>query len=227
MQHGPLMLFNTKDLLIYQCTFNLEYFDSYLFTSFGIERPLQIEKSVNKRQSEFLAGRYCCARALEIMGIQQFTIVSGKDRCPIWPEGICGSITHNKHMALAAVAKIAHYSSIGIDIESFINEDVITNIKTQILDEDELALIAECKMEYQVAFTICFSMKEAFFKAVYPMYQKYFDFDVVRVVQIDIEAQTLELVITSEKMSRLLTSTRVTGNYSVTANRVISLFTVA
>ncbi|MGL9734654.1 MAG: hypothetical protein ACR5LD_11950 [Symbiopectobacterium sp.] len=58
---------------------------------------------VPKRRMEFLVGRYLARHVLEKLGINQFTLLSGQDRSPVWPENLCGSLNHNKDSVLCAI----------------------------------------------------------------------------------------------------------------------------
>src|SRR5690606_7567998 len=50
--------------------------------------------AVNKRQTEFLAGRLCAHEALRrLLGVPSIPAVA-EDRSPCWPSGVVGSITH-------------------------------------------------------------------------------------------------------------------------------------
>ena len=70
-----------------------------------------------KRLADFSTGRYCAIKALEQLGINNSIIPIGKDREPIWPEGIVGSISHCDSLTGAIVAKSSDHISLGLDIE--------------------------------------------------------------------------------------------------------------
>lgn len=74
------------------------------FQRSGIEAPPSIQRSVAKRQAEFLAGRLCARAALQQLQRLDWVPPIGDDRAPIWPEHICGSITHSSGRAAAIVA---------------------------------------------------------------------------------------------------------------------------
>ena len=66
-----------------------------------IELPDSIQRSVAKRQTEFLAGRLCAREALRQMDGRHHVPSIGEDRAPVWLEDICGSITHSHRWAAA------------------------------------------------------------------------------------------------------------------------------
>ena len=74
--------------------------------------------AVDKRRREFMAGRTCARRAMVALGEQAAPIPQGKDRAPIWPQGVVGSITHTDTRCAVAVARVADgFCSLGLDIE--------------------------------------------------------------------------------------------------------------
>jgi len=136
----------------------------------GVPLPAVIERSVRKRQAEFLAGRMCARAALEhLTGVPEVPGM-GDDRAPRWPEGICGSITHNTHRAFALVASSSRFLSVGIDVETCLDASMLDGIANEILTESEcerfLALpgVQLCKV-----LTLTFSIKESLYKALYPL----------------------------------------------------------
>src|SRR3979409_1002599 len=56
--------------------------------------PQALRHATQKRQREFLAGRWCAEEALQCLGAGSTHVAMAKDRAPIWPDGVVGSITH-------------------------------------------------------------------------------------------------------------------------------------
>src|SRR4030081_3796126 len=56
--------------------------------------PQALRHATQKRQREFLAGRWCAEKALQCLGAGSTHVAMAKDRAPIWPAGVVGSITH-------------------------------------------------------------------------------------------------------------------------------------
>ena len=62
------------------------------FPNSAIEKPDSIQRSVAKRQAEFLAGRICARAALHRLdGIACIPPI-GEDRAPVWPAHILSLI---------------------------------------------------------------------------------------------------------------------------------------
>jgi 4'-phosphopantetheinyl transferase EntD len=76
-----------------------------------------VASAVPARQAEFAAGRTAARQALVALGADVAAIPMGADRAPVWPEGVVGSITHAGGHALAAVARVADFAGLGLDIE--------------------------------------------------------------------------------------------------------------
>jgi 4'-phosphopantetheinyl transferase EntD len=82
---------------------------------------------------------------------------------PVWPAGIVGSMAHDSKIAIAAVAAQKDFLSIGIDVEP-----------AEPLAPDLLDIVATAKERETIQDDPCggrllFSVKEAIYKAVYPL----------------------------------------------------------
>ena len=82
--------------------------------------PLALRHATQKRQREFLAGRWCAKQALQGLGAGSTHVAMAEDRAPIWPDSVIGSITHTGDFAAAAVAWAADIAGLGIDSEQII-----------------------------------------------------------------------------------------------------------
>jgi 4'-phosphopantetheinyl transferase EntD len=76
-----------------------------------------LARAVEKRRTEFTAGRVCARRALSRLGIAPTPLLAGPNREPLWPAGVVGSITHCEGYRAAVVARARDVLSIGIDAE--------------------------------------------------------------------------------------------------------------
>src|ERR1700688_5221299 len=82
--------------------------------------PQALRHATQKRQREFLAGRWCAKQALQCLGAGSTHVAMAGDRAPIWPDGVVGSITHTGGFVAAAVAWAADIAGVGIDSEEII-----------------------------------------------------------------------------------------------------------
>lgn len=189
-ESGSADWFKSNDS-IYYCRFNVQYYNDIYYEQCIVHFPENIRKAVPKRRAEFLAGRFCAKRALESIMTLPPDIGIGANRNPIWPDQVIGSISHCDSSAVAVVSNSADISGIGIDIEHAISDTTIKNIRSQIVLQDEIKLFINSPLNDTTLFTIIFSLKESFFKAAYPRVKRYFDFDAVTVLQIEVKTQKI------------------------------------
>ena len=88
---------------------------------------------------------------------------------PVWPDGIVGSLAHDANVAIAAMAAQTEFQSVGIDIEP-----------AEPLAPDLLSIIATAKERDRIEDDpfrgrLLFSIKEAIYKAVYPVDRTFLD----------------------------------------------------
>ena len=165
-------------------SYNKSYYEDRLYRQYGIDLPEHILRSVMSRRAEYLAGRVISKIALEQLNSTILQVGRGEHRSPIWPTGMVGSISHDNDSAICVVKRKSQVQSIGLDIEPIISDQIIEDIKTQIVSEKEYELIELSPINNQVGFTIIYSAKEALFKAIYPFVKKYLNFDSSIVVEI-------------------------------------------
>lgn len=119
-----------------------------------------VSGAIDTRRKEFSAGRAAARAALGQLGFDGIEIPVSPRRAPVWPEGICGSITHSKTLCIAVAARRSQVSSIGIDAEP--DHPLKVDLRSAILHESEL----NASDSEAIAL---FSMKEALFKAQFPV----------------------------------------------------------
>jgi enterobactin synthetase component D len=149
-----------------------------------IEPPASIQRSVAKRQTEFLAGRLCARQAIRQLDGRRYVPPIGDDRAPVWPNDVCGSITHSSGWAAAIVASKQHWRGLGMDVEQVMSSERAVRLAGEILTADELQRMA-AGPEHHVAqcITLTFSLKESLFKALYPLVLKRFYFEDAEVLE--------------------------------------------
>ncbi|ARU56780.1 phosphopantetheinyl transferase component of siderophore synthetase [Oleiphilus messinensis] len=194
-QEGPLHFPGKPYLKCYQVWFSIPDFDAVLTPSeFGVVLPENIARAVEKRQAEFVAGRYCAIQALKKLSIPHYQPEVSDDRSPVWPFGISGSISHtsNKNAeSNIAIAVVTRDKEVGIDAEFLIQYEDLQGFTQLILNSDELQCFEKTGFDKRWLFTLIFSVKESFFKAAYPQVKRVFDFDAISIFEIDSEACTV------------------------------------
>lgn len=138
------------------------------------EEAAVLGKVAEKRRLDFTRGRHCARRAMQQLGLPPLPLLPGPDRQPLWPAGICGSITHTTGYCAAAVAHTAEILSLGIDAErrQALSDGVLRRIS---LDEERAWIAAaDPQMPWDV---LLFSAKESVFKVWFPLVRSWLGFD--------------------------------------------------
>lgn len=151
------------------------------------------EGAVLKRQCEYLAGRFCANEGLKqleqklAIEIANKEVATGKNREPLWPQGVLGAISHSSRFAMAVLAQDkGSYLGIGIDIEEEMTEDLACDVSGQIMSEKEKRLNKRPDGFDNKSFvTLVFSAKESIFKALYPSVEEYFGFEACELIDFD------------------------------------------
>ena len=109
------------------------------------------------------SARMLARTLLPRLGLHQQPIVKSASGLPIWPSGIVGSLAHDSEIAVAAIAMRRLFSSVGIDIEP-----------ADPLDPALLAMVATSRERERASDEPCrgrllFCIKEAVYKASYPL----------------------------------------------------------
>ena len=171
------------------CYRSLHYTDDAVALPLSVETlsrlPQSLRHATQKRQREFLAGRWCAKQALQCLGAGSTHVAMAEDRAPIWPDGVVGSITHTGNFAAAAVAWAADIAGVGIDSEEIIDPAAARDI-ADICMVDEAMLFEPAHGRSFCEFcTLVFSAKEAVFKCLFPLARKFLEFSDVRITSLD------------------------------------------
>lgn len=192
-----------------------------------IEPPASIQRSVAKRQTEFLAGRLCAREAMRRLDGRQHVPLIGDDRAPVWPQDLCGSITHSTGWAAAIVANKQHWRGLGMDVEQVMSSERATRLAGEILTTPELQRMA-AGPEQQIALlvTLTFSLKEALFKALYPLVLKRFYFEDAELLEWS-ENGSARLRLKIDLSEEWHSGKELQAQFSVEGGQLLSLVAVA
>jgi 4'-phosphopantetheinyl transferase EntD len=150
------------------------------------EERQHVQRAVRKRQAEFAAGRICARRALARLGIPPAPLLVDPDRAPCWPPGIVGSISHAEGICAAVVARAAHVTAIGLDLEGAAPLD--SDLERLVATPQERRLLdGRAHLERGHTFKLLFSGKEAFYKCQHPRTRTFLDF---QDVELDLDPST-------------------------------------
>ena len=147
------------------------------------EEQVHIRHAAEKRRQEYTAGRQCCRKGLEALGITDFPILPGPHRAPLWPTGIIGSISHCEGYCGVAITRAGKIRGIGFDVEPRSISNLDPDLINLICSPAEQKWLAKLGSHQQAHwFKMIFSAKESIYKALFPLTRMEFDF-----LDIDIE----------------------------------------
>lgn len=127
--------------------------------------PNELKQSAIKRQQEFLAGRYCAARALQQLGRCDVDVLTRHaNGQPAWPAGYTGSITHHQSIAVAWVTLSTAYACLAIDLEGVVSAERSQQLQKRVLSPKEIQLGKTSGYPNGLWFTLLFSCKESVYK---------------------------------------------------------------
>lgn len=127
-----------------------------------------IAEYVPHRIVEFSAGRAAARAALLAIGAPAAEVLQGPGGEPTWPRGLCGSISHTNDLAVALVAPLAAYRSVGVDVDDGAS---LGSAASTVASKREVRLLCSSGLARDEvdAYLLAFSMKEAVFKCQYPL----------------------------------------------------------
>ncbi len=127
-----------------------------------------------KRTREFSSGRHAAHLAMAAMELQVQPVTLGEGRAPIWPQGLVGSITHTRDLAMALLAATAQMRGLGVDLEEA--EAVTRDLFSALYTSQELTWIDDRRLA-----TLVFCAKEAIYKSIFPLAGQFIDFPEVEI----------------------------------------------
>ncbi len=174
-------------------------------------------RAVEKRRREFAAGRAVARAAMAQLDHSPAPILVGKDRAPVWPKGLIGSITHCKTCAMAAVSTSDRYAGLGLDVE----ED--TPLKSELWD----AICSKREQDWMRAHhnpaqmgKLIFSAKEAAYKCQYNVSRRYFGFEGME-LEFDMTNHSFRAEFTADQVP-FVQGTSLFGRFAIGAGLIIT-----
>jgi 4'-phosphopantetheinyl transferase EntD len=157
------------------------------------EEDALLARAVPKRRREFAHGRACARLALAAHGVRAAPLLVGTAREPLWPAGFVGSITHDRELCVAVVARRDAYAGIGVDVEP--DEPLTPAVAARIWSpaEAEAAGLLGVVPERSLA-KLVFAAKEAVYKCQFSLTRTYIGF---HGVSIELGAGSFTAVLTA------------------------------
>lgn len=177
-----------------------------------------LTNAVTKRRNEFRAGRVAAADAMRKLGQPLRPVFAGEDRAPIWPEGLRGSISHSDTLCAAALTDQPLY--LGLDVEAY--TPLSANLLPTICSDAECAKLSGPR-QLQLA-KLLFSIKEACYKAQYPLTNEVFGFHHFD-VSLDLDQQTFVATFT-QNVAPFAAGDQITGRFAEVLDHIASAATI-
>ncbi|MBU2515057.1 4'-phosphopantetheinyl transferase superfamily protein [bacterium] len=151
------------------CVFHCEKIKSYELDIHPYELMISQSYKSDKRRNEFLTGRHCAHQTFRQIGFPDLPILKSRNRSPIWPFNIVGSISHGADLAAAIIRKLhSNICGIGIDIED-LSRKIRTNITDYVLTPWEVNRWIKNRKELTLETRLIFSIKESIYKCFQPI----------------------------------------------------------
>jgi enterobactin synthetase component D len=138
------------------------------------------------RRPTWLAGRVALHAALLDLGLDSGPILATQRGAPELPDGVTGSISHKRTLAVALAARKRDGLSLGVDIEPIPalpvsptepGWDNRPDISSRVMTPAELAVLATVPDNLRRREVVLhFSIKEALYKAINPLIGRYVSF---------------------------------------------------
>ena len=168
------------------------------------------------RRDSFSSGRYCVRAVQTELGVPSQGI-ERIERAPIWPQGYTGSISHSPSLAVAVLS--TSLTGVGVDLER--QGRVTGKIWPKVFIEEEAAWLAAAP---EFCADLMFSAKEAGYKAIYPLGQRFIGFHEAR-IEIDLARQQFRIkYLGSHTANKLLDAG--TGYWHRAQDHVLTIFTL-
>ena len=137
-------------------------------------------RAVPSRIAEFTAGRTAARAAMQALGLPKKAIPMGRDRAPVWPDGVVGSISHSDGICVAVVARAGAITAIGVDLEPL--SPMAKDLWPDVCGAVELSeLYGLPELARGPAAKLIFSAKECTYKCIYPQIQTVLGFDALEI----------------------------------------------
>lgn len=155
--------------------------DDAAFADLAPEEVAYARSCPSPRAGSFVAGRLALRKALSAAGLPApGPILPRADGSPDVPVGIWASVSHKRDLAVAIASRALDEGGLGIDLESLQAGNI--DIARRVLRPDELASLQHLPdVQRQRQVRLAFSVKEAIYKAAYPLVRRFFGFQDARV----------------------------------------------
>ncbi len=163
------------DCVKYRCSEIADYSDEL-----SRSEASAISNACEKRRNEFSTGRHLLRGLLRDFGLDYVDMPKGANGGVTLPAGYCGSIAHTGGLCIAAMSPTGGIVSIGIDVELI--GDVGEPECRVFMPDDEYEMTASLEPDVRrVRMAAAFSVREAIYKCLNPVFGRWIDFQDARV----------------------------------------------
>ncbi len=180
-----------------------------------------IHHAIPARQREFNAGRAAARMAQAALGHEPRAVPMGSDRAPIWPEGLCGSISHAADTCVAVVTDDPAIRALGLDVEEKLG--LPADVLDIVLHPDERRWINR-QPNPDLLSRLFFSAKECAYKAQYPLSRQLFGFETIAIT-VDTERGAFDARFT-RPVPPFASGAGLAGRFSVSDRLIITAVTL-
>jgi enterobactin synthetase component D len=139
------------------------------------------ERLSEARRGTWIAGRVALRAALEDLGLETGPILVTDRGAPLMPEGVLGSISHKKELAVGLAARADGTGQVGVDLEK--DAPLRIDIARRVLTERELEQVERLSPEARHSQVLLrLSCKESIYKAIDPFVRRYVGFQEVTLI---------------------------------------------
>lgn len=176
--------------------------------------PIAVSTHHPIRKEEFMLGRLCaCLAYQKFSGELLLELPIGKNREPLFPNSVVGSISHTKEWVGAVVADSSCLIGVGIDFEKMGRAKA--ELSRYITTDKDLKSVEGFNQDELL--TLIFSAKESLYKALYPNVKKFFGFDSAAVTNIDFQNKSFSIQLLTQLSPQFGPETRsvFTGRFCI------------
>ena len=202
MQLIPVHLFPSKIKINFKAIEKKKYNSDIIL-------PSKLVKAHYKKREEFISKKLLLIEMFDSKYLSLFNNTNGNI---IWPKGWIGSLSHKDKWVIAAIKKDKK-SVLGVDIEKKISDFRKFRISKKMMTKNELIEFGYKKAD------LIFSLKESFYKALYPIIKEWFSFKDVECVYMK---NGISKLIFLKKMSNIKKFSEWTGYYKYNSYYVLT-----
>ena len=135
--------------------------------------------------------------------------------------GVIGSISHCETMCIVAVTKLSNsrLKSLGIDVEP--NRSIGSDLTKQIASDKEISQLLDSRLGFGKSARLLFSAKEAIYKCLFPITNKFLEFTDID-VKIDFVESRFHIESGSSSLLNVLNRYNVSGRFIINDNHIIT-----